>query len=642
MESKAQLIARPEEWLASEPFRMLVESVNDYAIFMLDPTGHVRTWNPGAARIKGYKAEEIIGKHFSTFYPQEDIEGGKCEMELAVASRTGRFEDEGWRLRKDGTRFWANVVIAAIRGPDGQLLGFSKVTRDLSERREADEKLRQSELRLRLLIESIQDYAIFMLDPTGRVTTWNHGAQAITQYTAPEIIGKHVSTFYPQEMVDSNHAQKELDTADSAGRFEEEGWRVRRDGSRFWAHVVIRAIRDEHMRLVGFAKVTRDLTERKNAEREQAAREAAEEASRAKDEFLAMLGHELRNPLAPTLTALQLLKLRGDIRSSREQQIIERQLKHMVRLVDDLLDVSRITRGGFQLNRGPVDLRDVVARAIEIASPMLEERRHDLEVKVPAGEILVEGDTIRLAQVFTNLLNNAAKYTDPGGHITVALWTESGQAITEVRDDGMGISSDLLPRVFDTFVQAPQSAARSAGGLGIGLALVRSFVTLHGGSVAASSAGARRGSTFTVTLPLLAGTPGASDRSPGQLAEATRFKRPLRVLLVDDNEDALVSAAEVLQLAGHEVRTATNGAAALALLPQFQPEVAVLDIGLPDLDGYDLAVRLRAELGPRAPRLIAVTGYGRDVDRERSRKAGFDVHLVKPVDIDTLMRTVNG
>jgi PAS domain S-box-containing protein len=641
MESKAQQVTPPDEWMASEPFRMLVESVADYAIFMLDPAGHVRTWNTGAARIKGYRAEEIIGKHFSVFYPREEIESGKCEMELAVAGRTGRFEDEGWRLRNDGTRFWANVIITAVRSPGGQLMGFSKVTRDLSERRLAEEKLRQSELRLRLLIESIQDYAIFMLDPSGRVTTWNMGAQNITQYTADEILGKHLATFYPPETAQSDYPQKELDTAQAKGRFEEEGWRVRKDGSRFWAHVVIRAMRDEHQRLVGFAKVTRDLTERKKAEREQAAREAAEQANQAKDEFLAMLGHELRNPLAPTLTALQLLKLRGDIRSSREQQIIERQLKHMVRLVDDLLDVSRITRGGFQLHKIPIDLRDAVARAIEIAGPSLEERRHDLEVDVPAGEILVEGDSVRLAQVFANLLNNAAKYTDPGGHVRVALWIEGGQAIAEVRDDGMGISSDLLPRVFDTFVQAPQSAARSAGGLGIGLALVRSFVNLHGGSVEASSSGPRRGSTFTVKLPLLAGRAGRDQAAKVAPAERLPTLRPVRVLLVDDNEDALVSAAEVLRTAGHQVRTATNGTAALAMLAEFQPEVAVLDIGLPGLDGYDLARRLRDELGPRTPRLIAVTGYGRDSDRERSRIAGFDVHLVKPVDIETLIRSVS-
>jgi PAS domain S-box-containing protein len=640
METKAQRIAPPEEWLSTEPFRLLVESVSDYAIFMLDPGGHVRSWNPGAARIKGYRAEDIIGKHFSTFYPREDIAAGKCEMELAVAGRTGRFEDEGWRLRQDGTRFWANVIISAIRSPTGELLGFSKVTRDLSERRLADERLRQSELRLRLLIESIQDYAIFMLDPSGRVTTWNQGAQNITQYTADEILGQHLATFYPPELAMSEFPQKELDTAQATGRFEEEGWRVRKDGSRFWAHVVIRAIRDEQQRLVGFAKVTRDLTDRLNAQREQAAREAAEQANQAKDEFLAMLGHELRNPLAPTLTALQLLKLRGDIRSSREQQIIERQLKHMVRLVDDLLDVSRITRGSFQLNRGPVDLRDAVARALEIAGPMLEERRHDLDIQVPPGEILVEGDAIRLAQVFANLLTNAAKYTDPGGHIQVLLRTEGDLAVAEVKDDGMGISGDLLPRVFDTFVQAPQSAARSAGGLGIGLALVRSFVTLHGGSVEASSPGARRGSTFTVTLPLLAARTGSA---PAQVKTSREepARRVVRVLLVDDNEDALFSAAEVLRMAGHVVRTATSGMAALAMLAEFQPEVAVLDIGLPGLDGYELARRLREELGPRTPRLIAVTGYGRDVDRARSSSAGFDVHLVKPVDIDTLIRTVS-
>jgi CheY-like chemotaxis protein len=271
-----------------------------------------------------------------------------------------------------------------------------------------------------------------------------------------------------------------------------------------------------------------------------------------------------------------------------------------------------------------------------MAGPALEERRHDLDIQVPAGEILVEGDSVRLAQVFANLLTNAAKYTDPGGHIWVSLWIEGDLAVAEVKDDGVGISGDLLPRVFDTFVQAPQSAARSAGGL----ALVRSFVTLHGGSVEAHSAGARRGSTFTVKLPLLVAR-GGSGQGVAAAPSREPARRAVRVLLVDDNEDALFSAAEVLQMAGHDVRTANNATAALAMLPEFHPEVAVLDIGLPGLDGYDLARRLREELGPRTPRLIAVTGYGREVDRERSRSAGFDVHLVKPVDIDTLIRTVS-
>ena len=286
------------------------------------------------------------------------------------------------------------------------------------------------------------------------------------------------------------------------GKYEEEGWRIRKDGSKFWANVVISAVRDDQQRLIGFAKVTRDLTERKNAETEQAVRVAAEQANRAKDEFLAMLGHELRNPLAPMLTALQLLKLRGDIRSSNEQQIIERQLKHMVRLVDDLLDVSRITRGTLDLRKAPVDIREAIARGIELASPLIEDRRHELEVKVPSERIVVEGDLVRLAQTFANLLTNAAKYTDPGGQIDVIVGLETAHVLTEVRDNGTGIAPELLPRVFDTFVQAPQAIARSAGGLGIGLSLVRALVQLHGGSVEASSAGLGRGSSFIVKLPL--------------------------------------------------------------------------------------------------------------------------------------------
>jgi PAS domain S-box-containing protein len=372
MESKAQQATPPDEWMASEPFRMLVESVTDYAIFMLDPAGHVRTWNAGAARIKGYRAEDIIGKHFSVFYPREVIESGKCEMELAVADRTGRFEDEGWRLRQDGSHFWANVIITAVRAPGGQLLASARSRATCPSDACAEEQLRAERAAAAPAGREHPGLRHLHAGPQRPGVDLEPGGAEHHPVHSRRDLGQDTSHLLPAETAQSEYPQKELDTAQATGRFEEEGWRVRKDGSRFWAHVVIRAMRDEHQRLVGFAKVTRDLTERKKAEREQAAREAAEQANRAKDEFLAMLGHELRNPLAPTLTALQLLKLRGDIRSSREQQIIERQLKHMVRLVDDLLDVSRITRGGFQLHKDPVDLRDAVARAIEIAGPGLE------------------------------------------------------------------------------------------------------------------------------------------------------------------------------------------------------------------------------------------------------------------------------
>jgi PAS domain S-box-containing protein len=631
-----------EDPLAVEPFRLLVDSVNDYAIFMLDAAGRVRTWNPGAGRLKQYRADEIIGQHFSIFYPREDVEGGKCEHELTVAAATGRFEDEGWRIRKDGTRFWANVIITAIRTPAGELGGFAKVTRDLTERRAAEEIVRQGEMRLRLLIESIQDYAIFMLDPGGYVTTWNPGAERTTQYRADEILGKHFSIFYTPDALSSNHPAYELKVAAATGRYEEEGWRIRRDGSRFWSSVVISAIRDDQQQLKGFAKVTRDLTDRKNAEREQAARIAAEASNRAKDEFLAMLGHELRNPLAPTLTALQVMKLRGELRSSREQEIIERQLKHMVRLVDDLLDLSRITRGTFDLQKAPLDLCDVIARAVEMTGPLIEDRRHELDVDVPPSALVVEGDGVRLAQVFANLLTNAAKYTDPGGRIKLSVRAEGADVVTEVRDNGLGIPPDLLPRIFETFVQAPQAVSRSVGGMGIGLSLVRSFVAMHGGSVEGTSAGLRKGSVFTVRLPLAKASGAGARGGPHEGAAAgDPLKGALRVLIVDDNEDALVSAADVLQMLGHEVRTAASGPAALEVVEQFKPDVGLLDIGLPGMDGYELAERLRAKLGGSPGlRLIAITGYGQASDRERSRKAGFDVHLVKPVDLGSLLHTI--
>jgi len=359
----------------------------------------------------------------------------------------------------------------------------------------------------RMLVESVRDYAIFLLDPSGRVATWNTGAERIKGYRADEIIGRHFSTFYPVHEVAAGTCERELEEAAREGRFEDEGWRLRKDGSRFWANVIISAVRGRRGELIGFSKVTRDLTERKAAEEERAARLAAEQANRAKDEFLAMLGHELRNPLAPIVTALQLMKLRGQGNLTREQQVIERQVNHMVRLVEDLLDVSRIAKGKLLLKKQLVDVRDIVARAIEIAGPLIEQRRHHVQVDTPPHELTVDADEGRLTQIFTNLITNAAKYTNAGGHLRVAVREErrgeEREVAVSVTDDGLGIEPALLPRVFDLFVQGHQSAERSAGGLGIGLTLVRTLTQLHGGTVTAHSDGIGRGSTFTVRLPIV-------------------------------------------------------------------------------------------------------------------------------------------
>jgi PAS domain S-box-containing protein len=473
-----------------------------------------------------------------------------------------------------------------------------------------------------------------MLDETGHVTTWNVGAQRIKGYRADEIIGRHFSVFYPEHDVRAGKCEHELEVAAREGRFEDEDWRIRKDGSRFWANVVITAVRDDAGTLIGFAKVTRDLTERKRSEDERAARLAAEQANRTKDEFLATLGHELRNPLAPIVTALQLTKLHTDRHPARELQVIERQVQHMTRLVDDLLDVARIARGKLTLHKQVVDLREPISSAIEIAGPLLEQKGHHLELKVPQHALLVDGDAPRLTQIFANLICNAAKYTDPGGHISVRVEQRDQQLVIEIRDDGIGIGKELLPRIFDPFVQAEQSSERARGGLGLGLGLVRALVELHGGRVEAHSQGSGLGSTFTVRLPAIAQV--ASSHAPdGRLSSAFRPTGRRRILVVDDNDDARMLLADILSELGHDVRVAADSSSALEVIQDFSPEVGILDIGLPGIDGYELACKLRPAVP--AVRLIALSGYGQPADKARSQAAGFDRHLVKPVELRRLL-----
>jgi signal transduction histidine kinase/DNA-binding response OmpR family regulator len=368
-------------------------------------------------------------------------------------------------------------------------------------------------------------------------------------------------------------------------------------------------------------------------------RRHAESANRAKDEFLAMLGHELRNPLAPILTALQLMNLRGMQGAERERAIIERQVKHVVGLVDDLLDVSRITRGKVQLRTEPIALGEVVARAIEMTSPLIDERRHTLFVDVPPG-LTLDGDSARLAQVVANLLTNAAKYTDPGGTIRVDAEENEGTVILRVSDNGRGIAEDALPHVFDLFVQERQDLGRARGGLGIGLAIVRSLVEAHDGTVEASSAGPGLGASFAITLPRRRrGQTAVAPAAPARVHRTTG--EGSRILIVDDNRDAAALLADSLRALGHTVQVADDGPSALALAEAFRPGVALLDLGLPVMDGFELGERLRAHRSPEDILLIALTGYAQEVDRQRTAAAGFADHLVKPVDVlhlDALLR----
>ncbi|QRK04964.1 response regulator [Archangium violaceum] len=389
---------------------------------------------------------------------------------------------------------------------------------------------------------------------------------------------------------------------------------------------------DDEGQVEGIVAVAFEVTELANARRE------AESANRAKDEFLAMLGHELRNPLAPILTALHLMRLRGGGAMERERTLIERQVHHLIRLVDDLLDVSRVTRGKVELKRERIELAEVVAKAIELASPLIEQREHTLTVEVPRHGLRLDADPTRLAQVFSNLLTNAAKYTEPRGRISLVGELESAEVVVKVRDNGTGISPETLPRVFELFVQERQALDRSQGGLGLGLAIVRSMVALHGGHVSVHSDGEGRGSEFTVRLPRVdAGAVQAVTGSSGvESKQSGRDTVPTRILIVDDNKDAADILAESLELLECETRVAYDGPSALRIAAAFQPQVALLDIGLPVMDGYELARLLRQQQPTPGLRLVAVTGYGQESDRKHSSEAGFDAHLVKPLDFDEL------
>jgi PAS domain S-box-containing protein len=486
---------------------------------------------------------------------------------------------------------------------------------------------KENEEHLRLLVESVLDYGIFMLDPDGKVASWNRGAERIKGWRADEIIGRHFSTFYTQDAIDHGWPQHELSVARREGRFEDEGWRVRKDGSRFWANVVISAVKDDSGTLRGFAKVTRDLTERKRIEE-------LEVAERRINEFLAMLGHELRNPLAPIRNAVAILRAGGRDAGTEERaaSVIERQVDHLTRLVDDLLDMSRITSGKIALQKETIDLPAAVLAAVEAARPAFERKRQVFELRHDGSALPVIGDETRITQIVLNLLNNASKFTPPGGHVSLSLEKVDEKAAIRVKDDGMGIAPDLLPRMFDLFVQGERGLDRSEGGLGLGLALVRRLVHLHGGTVSASSPGRGRGSEFEVRLPLdTASGVRARDTAPVATSSA-RY----RVLVVDDNEDSAETMAALVGMWGHDVRTAHDAASALQAAAEHRPEIVLLDIGLPHISGYEVAAQMRALPGLEGTVLIAMTGYGQEEDRRRTREAGFTHHLTKPVPPETL------
>ncbi|HWJ01224.1 MAG TPA: PAS domain S-box protein [Burkholderiales bacterium] len=604
-----------------------MDGVQEYAIYLLDRSGHIVSWNRGAEKLTGYTAGEIVGRHFSVLYPTDAIERRSPERELKMAQESGRLEDEGWRVCKDGSRFWASMAITALHDESGALRGFSNVTRDLTERRRQEETLRQSEERFRVLVEGLKDCAIFMLDTDGRVTSWNSGAQRMTGYQADEIEGRHFGALYPQAAIDRKLPEQELAMAREHGRFEDEGPRLRKDGTTFWANVVVSPLYNEEGVLMGYANVKRDLTDRKRAE-------SLEQAERRTSEFLAMLAHELRNPLAPINNALHLLELKppADATEKWVRDVLRRQTGQITRLIDDLLDVSRITRAAIPLNRRALDACALVRAAAEGSMQWMQARGHELSIELPPNEALtVLGDEARLTQVLHKLLHNAARYTPEGGRVSIAARRENDAVVICVKDNGVGMDAGLLHSAFDLLKQGQQAAQRPQGGLGIGLTLVQRLVRLHGGTVEAHSAGPDRGSEFIVRLPAVNEAP-VSEAAAAERPGAT----PRKVLVIDDNSDAANALRMLLENDGHNVRVAHDGVSGLALAREYRPEYLLLDIGLPRLNGYDIAASVRGDPELRHTTLVAITGYGQVHDRARTAAVGFDHHLTKPVEFSEL------
>jgi PAS domain S-box-containing protein len=517
----------------------------------------------------------------------------------------------------------------AVRGPAGEIREWVGSLTDVTEQRRAEAALRASEEKYRSLFESTMD-AVLIGDANGTYIDANLAAAEMLGTPLERLIGSHYSEFIDPAWQEAGEEVGR--TVRETGRWAGEFPMRRADGAIVWADYRTR-FDGEH--LLG---VARDVTERKLAE--QALRESAErlrEADRRKDEFLAMLAHELRNPLAPIRNSVEVLRRIGpaEPRLLRVGEMIDRQVAHMAHLVDDLLDVSRVSRGKVLLRTERLDLTPLVAAVLDDLRNLLETSGLELEQELPPEPVWLSGDPTRLAQVVGNLLQNANKFTNPGGRVAVRLRADRGQAVLTVEDTGIGMAPDILARLFEPFSQADGSLDRSRGGLGLGLALVKGLVELHGGEVRAASPGPGQGSTFTVCLPLLESEPATAGSDPA----ASKAARPLRILIIEDNRDAADSLRMLLELTGYPVEVAYTGRDGLEIARRFRPEVALCDIGLPGgMDGYDLARALRQTTETADSHLIAISGYGQEEDQRQAREAGFDRHLTKPVEPAALMR----
>lgn len=618
-----------EESKTADPFKLLVQSIVDYAIYMLDPNGFVTSWNAGAERIKGFQTEEIVGQHFSTFYTEEDRENGVPVRVLETARSEGRFEGEGWRVRKDGTRFWASVVIDRIQDEDGKLVGFAKITRDMTDKRAAQQALLEAERRFRILVQGVTDYAIFMLDPEGKVANWNAGAERIKGYTPDEIVGSHFSRFYTDEELDAGVPARAIAIALETGRYEAEGWRVRKDGTRFWASVVLDAIRDEQGELIGFAKITRDMTEKREAQlrleesREQLFRSQKMEAL---GQLTGGLAHDFNNLLTAILGACELA-----LRNIDDQEKVKRMLDGVrnsaqrgAGLTKQLLAFARAQ----PLEIKQIDLKQFFSDITTLVRPSL---RSDIEVVTEISDQLwpVDADAGALELALLNLAFNARDAMPEGGKLKISAHNEvlngspeglrGEHVVLSVSDTGSGMSPDVMERVFEPFF-----TTKSFGqGTGLGLSQVFGFAKQIGGAVVVRSKEGN-GSTFTIYLPASRGGAAGTARQAGGDSRG-------QVLIVEDDMFVAELAAGMLAELGFESTVTHSAKEAIEQLSAGdKPRLVFSDIIMPGgITGLELARKVR-ERFPELP-ILLTTGYSEQVTASH----GFPV-LQKPYQLDAL------
>jgi PAS domain S-box-containing protein len=624
------------EWL-----RVTLASIGD-GVITTDRHGRVTFLNPVAETLTGWTQPQAVSRSLQqVFHIVNEDTRAEVENPALRALREGvivGLANHTLLISRDGTERPIDDSAAPIRNSKGEVAGCVLVFRDITERKRAE----RAQAWLAAIVESSDD-AIVSKTLDGVITSWNRGAERLFGYTPEEAIGRHITLIIPSD----RHSEEDM-VISRVGQGQKvehyETVRQTKDGKRVPVSLTVSPIRDSAGQIIGASKIARDITDRVLLE-EQIKGQAEDLAyeSRRKDEFLAMLSHELRNPLAPIRAAVHLLKVhtRGTETLIQHQacEILERQVANLTKLVNDLMEVSRVVSGRIRLDMVPVDLNRVVRHALETVQPYFEQRRHTTSMRPCGQPVWVNADATRIEEVFVNLLDNAAKYTPDGGRIDVTCECEDRNAVIRLRDNGVGIEKSLLPHIFELFTQASRSLDRSAGGLGIGLSLAKQLVEIHGGTIEAISPpnGQTQGSEFVVSLPLVE-APAVQQTTAAESAEYQPEGR--RVLVVDDNIDFVMMLATALRHKGYSVQSAYTGPDGLKVALQWRPDIAVLDIGLPGLDGYQVARRLRADPSTSSTRLIAVTGYGRDIDVSQAKEAGFDNHLVKPIDVGDLERKI--